>query len=151
MSMNFPQFTNPYMVLVDDDKDDLELVKDIFQELDLIHKIKMLNSGDELLEFMLSLKDKLSFPALIVLDYNMPRLNGLELLIILKSKLNFQDIPIVFYSTTLTIQIEKELLEAGAAYCHQKPTNVQGMKDLMIEFWSIADSFHQRNLLNTSK
>ncbi|MFL5789560.1 MAG: response regulator [Flavisolibacter sp.] len=145
--MNFSHHIDPVLFIVDDDKDDLELVREIYEELDVLHNVKMFNSGDELLDFLNGVENNLR-PTLIVLDYNMPKLTGVEVLSILKTDPQYREIPIVFYSTTLTELIEKELLLSGATYCHQKPSNVSAMKDLMTEFWSIAVSFHQKSLIN---
>jgi CheY-like chemotaxis protein len=139
-----------YFIVVDDDKDDLELIKDIYEELKVSQYVKTYTSADDLLEYLNGASKTNSLPSLIVLDYNMPKISGIDLLQILRSDQRFQSIPIVFYSTTMTVEIEESLLAAGAAYCHQKPVTIQGVRELMKEIWSIAESFQQRGTLYNS-
>lgn len=134
-----------FLVVVDDDADDLELIKDVYEELKLPNKITMLSSADRLIYLLEEVTDFSLLPSLIVLDYNMPKVGGLELLHVLKSHKRFKNIPIIFYSTTMTQEIEETLLSSGALYCFQKPVTIKGVRDFMKEIWSIADSFHQRN------
>jgi len=141
---------NFYFVVVDDDKDDLELIKDIYEELQLSHYVKTYTSADDLLEYLYGKTKNDELPSLIVLDYNMPKVSGIDLLQILKKDIRFESIPIVFYSTTMTVSIEESLLAAGAAYCHQKPVTIKGVRELMKEIWSIAESFQQRGTLYNS-
>jgi len=141
---------NFYFVVVDDDKDDLELIKDIYEELQLSHYVKTYTSADDLLEYLYGKTKNDELPSLIVLDYNMPKVSGIDLLQILKKDIRFESIPVVFYSTTMTVSIEESLLAAGAAYCHQKPVTIKGVRELMKEIWSIAESFQQRGTLYNS-
>jgi Response regulator containing CheY-like receiver, AAA-type ATPase, and DNA-binding domains len=139
-----------YFVVVDDDKDDLELIRDIYDEMKLSQYVKTYTSADDLLEYLSGDEKNNLLPSLIVLDYNMPKVSGIDLLQILKTDKRFGCIPVVFYSTTMTFAIEEELLAAGAAYCHQKPVTINGVRELMKEIWSIAESFQQRGRLYNS-
>jgi CheY-like chemotaxis protein len=139
-----------YLVVVDDDKDDLELIKDIYDEMQLSQYVKTYTSADDLLEYLSGDAKNNTLPSLIVLDYNMPKVSGIDLLQILKTDKRFGSIPVVFYSTTMTFAIEDALIAAGAAYCHQKPVTIKGVKELMKEIWSIAESFQQRGRLYNS-
>ena len=139
-----------YFVVVDDDKDDLELIKDIYEELQLSQYVKTYTSADDLMEYLYGKSKSDALPSLIVLDYNMPKVSGIDLLHILKKDLHFASIPVVFYSTTMTFTIEEELLTAGAAYCHQKPVTIKGVRELMKEIWSIAESFQQSGRVHNS-
>lgn len=139
-----------YFVVVDDDKDDLELIKDIYEELQLSQHLKTYASADDLLEDLYGKTKTDTLPSLIVLDYNMPKVSGIDLLHILKNDQRFGSIPVVFYSTTMTFAIEESLLAAGAAYCHQKPVTIKAIKELMKEIWSIAESFQQSDHVHDS-
>jgi CheY-like chemotaxis protein len=134
-----------FLVIVDDDADDLELIKDVYEELMLPKKIITLTSADKLISLLEQVPDPSLLPSLIVLDYNMPKVSGLELLHMLKLHKRFKNIPVIFYSTTVTVEIEETLLSAGAVYCFQKPVTIKGVRDFMKQIWSIADSFQQRN------
>lgn len=92
--------TNHTVLLVEDDVDDVQLIKDAIADKTgyaLIHK----SNGFEALRFLEELKLKsLSLPCLIIMDINMPVLNGKELLTILKHDQSFYSIPIIVFTTS---------------------------------------------------
>jgi CheY-like chemotaxis protein len=85
-----------YIVYVEDDPDDRMLFKEAF---DLIPDYDLLTlvNGFELLLFLKQRNEDL--PCLIVLDINMPVMNGLEALSILKANNAYRNIPVVMFST----------------------------------------------------
>jgi len=133
----------PYLVFVDDDTDDLEVVIDTYAGMGLQNRIKVFTSGEALLDYLRTLEQPDLFPSLIVIDYNMPRINGLALLYELKKDKRLKHIPVAIYSTTLDTAKEKEMLETGALLCREKRTAPESIRQLMIEFLSFADIFHE--------
>ncbi len=106
--------SKPTICLADDDPDDRELLLDAFQKLTDSHHLKAVNSGKELLEF-LSVMDDSELPCLIVLDYNMPGLDGKQVLVYLQNKSRYQHIPKVIYSTSNSFKDKQEFLSIGAS------------------------------------
>jgi CheY-like chemotaxis protein len=131
-----------YFVIVDDDPDDLELITDVCAELNLEDRSKTFNSGEVLLDFLDTISELSLLPSLIVIDFNMPRMSGLTLLHLLKENKRYRHIPVIIYSTTISVLSEKDLLTAGAIFCRQKRTTQIGVRQLLIEFLSIADIYH---------
>ncbi len=91
---------NKYLVYVDDDEDDRELLIDLFKGF-TEYKLRTYENGYDLLE-NLGKTNHHDFPCLIVLDINMPMLNGIELLSLLKSNISYSNIPVVLFSTGVT-------------------------------------------------
>lgn len=139
---------DPCLILVDDDPDDLEIVADVYAGLNVTNKVKLLNSGEALMEFLEACDQDSQLPSLIVLDYNMPRLSGSTLLMLLKKDQRFKRIPVAVYSTNLLPDIEKQLIEDGAMFCRKKPTTEAQVRQLLIEFLSLADIFHESMIGN---
>jgi CheY-like chemotaxis protein len=126
----------PLVVMADDDDDDCMLAKDAFQEAKAQGSIVCLVDGMELMEY-LSHSGKYAgergtpLPALILLDLNMPRKDGREVLKEIKSLLAFQNIPIVVLTTS---QEEEDIIfsrEAGANDFITKPSSFSGWVDIM--------------------
>lgn len=135
--------SDPFLVIVDDDPDDLEMIAEVYAELNAGERVRTLGSGEALVELLEASPDPSHLPSLIVLDYNMPRLSGATLLLLLKGDPRYRHIPVAMYSTTLSPDIEKELTEAGAIFCRQKPTTEASVRQLLVEFLSLADLFHE--------
>src|SRR5687767_6109920 len=107
------------ILLVEDDADDRYIMHLAFAEINYADKIKVFNSGDELLKYLHSLPHSDLYPSLLVVDYNMPGLNGGELLMRLKIDDTLRDIPVVVYSTGMS-NIEHKMRTLGAEYCFEK-------------------------------
>ena len=87
-----------YVIYVDDDPDDRMLFLEAFESIPDYDLMTLVN-GFELLLF-LKHRNENEFPSLIVLDINMPVMNGLEALSILKSNDRYRNIPVVMFSTS---------------------------------------------------
>jgi CheY-like chemotaxis protein len=116
-----------FYVLITDDTDDYFLLKQAFDGLDHSpFELKHLTDGIELLEFLFRLLEtKQNLPDLIILDYNMPRMNGLEVLKSIKQMEKLSGIPIVIYTTMNNSEQMNELLENGATACVTKYTSLK--------------------------
>jgi CheY-like chemotaxis protein len=95
----------PLLVLVaEDDEDDRLLIEDAFSETKLPNPIFFVNDGEELLDYLHHRQpytaEQHPLPGLILLDLNMPRKDGREALIEIKSDPNLQRIPIVILTTS---------------------------------------------------
>jgi CheY-like chemotaxis protein len=113
------QKTNYKILLVEDDADDRYIMHQAFEELALTQDVKMFSSGEELNSYLLHLSPS-GFPQLIVLDYNMPALNGAELALSLKKHSQYSAIPVVIYSTGMSPKMKQELKNAGVLECFEK-------------------------------
>jgi len=65
--------------------------------------------------------NKKLLPTLIVLDDNLPHLDGEKTLILLKRDPHYKHIPVVMYATSMNIQKELRLLLLGACFAVENP------------------------------
>jgi CheY-like chemotaxis protein len=79
-------------------------------------------------------------PTLIVLDINIPGMDGIDILRYVKSELNYRHIPVVLYSTTLPDAICQKLVSLGAHSCYVKPTKTSELMMLVLKFRDMACS-----------
>jgi len=107
------------ILLVEDDADDRYIMHQAFTELNYIEQIKVFNSGEEIFKYLRNLPHESLYPALVVLDYNMPGMNGGEVLMRLKMDESLRSIPVAMYSTGMR-QLEAKLKGLGATYCFDK-------------------------------
>ncbi|RYZ23916.1 MAG: response regulator [Chitinophagaceae bacterium] len=107
------------ILLVDDDADDRYIMHQAFTELHFENEVKMFCSGSDLLGYLEQLPRQ-SYPDLLVLDFNMPAINGAELALYLRRQESYRDIPVVLYSTGMSPKMQKDLLAAGVLRCYEK-------------------------------
>lgn len=84
----------------DDDADDLQMMREILINTKGNYKIVEVQNGKEALEYLKQAKKEEGLPCLIILDINMPVLDGKETLSILKTNEEYKSIPVVVFSTS---------------------------------------------------
>src|SRR5687768_4474846 len=84
----------------DDDLDDLELVKDAFAQYSKNVEVITATDGSKALSHLSNLKKYDTLPCLIILDINMPVMNGKEVLLRLREMDHLSDVPVVLFSTS---------------------------------------------------
>lgn len=118
-----------FILYADDDADDQELLKEAFLQLETSAKIYTVSSGKETLDF-LQTTERNELPCLIVLDYNMPDLNGAEVLNRICRDTRYSKIPKVIWSTSNSSYYKQLCKEKGADYYFTKPQNFKDIKEM---------------------
>jgi CheY-like chemotaxis protein len=108
------------ILLVDDDNDDQLLFQEALEEVaDVVHCFISCN-GIDALEKLNSAET--SLPDLIIMDVNMPIVNGIECLRAIKKSETLKAIPVIMYSTSCSQECEDDCLNSGAAGYMEKPS-----------------------------
>ena len=115
--------SRPYVMLIDDDEDDLEMMSSSLELAGI--RIKNFNSGIKALFYLSLLSSDMELPSLIIMDYNMPMKNGYQVLLLLKENRETRDIPVVLYSTSMSGSLKELLSAAGALASFSKPWNYE--------------------------
>lgn len=105
--------------IVEDDEDDRNLLSTAFEKIGKADLIRFFNTGFELLNHLDTIPLE-QHPALVVLDYNMPLLNGGQTLHQIRAHAVHHSVPVVVYSTGFTPAISKELETMKVLACLQK-------------------------------
>ena len=126
----------PYVVLIDDDEDDISSLSIAL----LAHGIQTycFASVEDAMNYIRLITDKRLLPALIISDYSMPKLNGEQLLAVVKANKDMCQIPVVLYSTGMTPVLRSYLIEHGALECFAKPWTLVAFAAQVLVFKSMA-------------
>lgn len=111
----------------DDDTDDLELVQDAFARFTNNVEVITAKDGIQALSYLKSLNFQTSMPCLIILDINMPILNGRDVLKRIKEMTHLSTIPVVLFSTSSSPS-DKEFARNYEAGFVTKPLDVSQME-----------------------
>ena len=133
--------------LVEDSAADVYLIRETVAECSKDIRIWLVDDGVAALAFLR--KDPpfehVPAPALILLDLNLPKLGGLEVLRTLRLMPAYKDTPVVIFSTAERDFAEELCLQAGATAYVQKPPNLDGffaaIRALVCK-WLIPDGSH---------
>jgi CheY-like chemotaxis protein len=124
-------------MLIDDDLDDHEIFSLALQELDIDVKLTSVYNAHQAISLLESGK---FFPDFIFLDLNMPRVNGKQCLVEIKSIPANKSIPVVIYSTSSEIRDLVEVQHLGAEAYIVKSSSI---KDLVAALRDFFESKHE--------
>lgn len=101
--------SNRPVVVLDDDIFQISLVKECYSLSGRKNELICFSNSDEFLAYYTELEEgKKTMPELILLDINMPKLNGFDILNYLKKKVVFNDIPIIVMFTASDSEQDKD-------------------------------------------
>ncbi|MDN3414257.1 response regulator [Pseudoalteromonas sp. APC 3250] len=142
------------ILMADDDEDDRLLTQDALAESRVLNELHFVEDGVELLEYLErkgKFEDKTLSPrpGLILLDLNMPRMDGREALQAIKANPNLKGIPVVILTTSKQEEDMVKGYNLGAASYITKPVTFDGLVELMktlgkywVEFVELPSTFN---------
>jgi len=86
------------ILLVEDDHIDILAVKRALKEIEATNPLSVVNNGEEALDFLRNKSNEK--PAIVLLDLNMPKMNGIEFLRVVKQDCELKSIPVVVLTTS---------------------------------------------------
>lgn len=128
------------ILLADDDADDRSIMFDAMQLLNAGDVMLFAENGEHALHLLEKQFTEAALPDLIVLDLNMPKLNGTATLSILKEDPRFEDIPVIIYSTSINPLEKEKCLLLGAHSYVTKPISFQESMETAGLFLSVCES-----------
>jgi len=123
--------------MADDDADDRFLVQAAFDDNDLINRIVFFEDGEQLLEYYIA-DNSQEIPHLILLDLNMPKRDGREVLKVIRKNEKWDQVPIIIFSTSNAPDDIFTSYQLGANCYIVKPSSYEELKDLILrvhKFW----------------
>jgi chemotaxis family two-component system response regulator Rcp1 len=128
-----------HILLVEDNEGDILLTREALEEARIINKVSIARDGMEAIRFLKSQPPfSSSMPDLILLDINLPKMNGTEVLGIIKSDPELKRIPVIMLTTSSS---EKDILASYDNYANcfiTKPVDLEKFMDVVRtieDFW----------------
>jgi CheY-like chemotaxis protein len=130
---------NKTVLLVEDDKVDVMTVKRALSDLKITNPLVVKYNGLEALEY---LKQTAEYPCIVLLDLNMPKMNGIEFLEVVKKDDLLRKIPVVVLTTSNAEKDKTESFNLSVAGYMLKPVDykqfVEVIKDINL-YWTISE------------
>jgi CheY-like chemotaxis protein len=134
-----------FILIAEDDADDRFLFKTAFEEKGYDDDIEFVENGIELLKFLYTIEEKKpgerQYPSFILLDLNMPKKDGREVLKEIKQHPEFKKIPVVVFTTTNSENEIRRCYELGANTYVVKPVSFDSLLKVVEEirkYWQNA-------------
>ena len=130
-----------FILMADDDDDDKLFISQALVEHQFQFELKFVKDGEELMDYLQQRGNydtsNSARPGLVLLDLNMPRKNGLEVLKEIKSDDNLKSIPVVVMSTSKALEHINETYALGGSSFITKPV----VFDEMVNLLKVLDNY----------
>ncbi|MCF2495028.1 response regulator [Dyadobacter chenhuakuii] len=117
--------------LADDDQDDRFFLRQAIQAANASTEIIEVENGLELIKAMKQLSGQQA--SLILMDMNMPKMNGLETIAAIRADADLSAVPVVMISTSSNTLLIEKAYQAGADSFITKPSTFEEFNQLGIE------------------
>lgn len=124
------------ILLIEDNEDDYEAALRSLKKNHVMNPVHWCKSGREALDYLFT--EDTPIPDLILLDLNMPGIDGREVLQKIKSSQKTKSIPVVVLTTSKDPHDVDDCYENGASTYIQKPVNFEGLTEAirtMKDYW----------------
>ena len=121
------------ILLVEDDPVDQEMIVLAFKRASVKNQLITKGNGQEALDYLMAPRRESVLPAVIILDLNMPHMDGFEFLRRIKTEPRFAAIPVVVLTTS---QFDRDLTQSyalGASSCLTKPGDFEQLVKMAAE------------------
>ena len=128
------------ILLAEDDPDDRDLFLEAIGLIDPTIEVATVENGERLMDY---LKQSVQIPDCIFLDLNMPKKNGAECLKEIRENEVTQKIPVIIYTTSLSLKDIDETFRRGASCFIRKPASFKELMQLLERY--LTSSFKNAN------
>lgn len=132
--------SNKPILVVDDDQIDAMTVKRALKDNEILNDVVIAENGELAIDYLQN--EKMRRPCIILLDLNMPKMNGLEFLRIIKMDENIQSIPVIVLTTSRSEQDKMESFKLGIAGYMIKAVNYHEFVDIIRtikDYWDVSE------------
>ena len=142
-----------HVLLIEDNEGDVMLIREAFEETESFKKISIVRDGEEARDFLQKTGNYIGveMPDLILLDVNLPKLNGHEVLRFVKSTDHLRHIPVIMLSTSFS---RRDVMKAYDNYvnCYiTKPVDADSLLEAIVSiesFWVHLAQLPRKHQIN---
>lgn len=125
------------ILLIEDDIDDVDLLKEALSDNDVHYQMEVIMEGDKVHSY---LKTVDTLPEIIVMDLNLPKTDGKEILSEIKSSSPYTNIPIVVLTTSSSKEDIDYCTRMGISKFITKPATIEGWNNTINSIMAVANS-----------
>ncbi|MFN0052134.1 MAG: response regulator [Planctomycetales bacterium] len=131
------------LLLVDDNDDDIVLLEESLRDSRFLNLLQVVRDGEQALAYLRRQApyQQAVTPGLVLLDINMPRMNGFEVLSAMKADPALRSIPVVMLTTSTREEDIVRSYDGGACSFVSKPVSFDTLKDVIRQFalyWTLV-------------
>jgi len=129
---------NAHILLVEDNEGDIILTLEALEDRKFVRQLSIVKNGKDAIDFVLkrSRFDAVEKPDLILLDINLPKKNGHEVLQIIKSNQQTKTIPVIMFTTSSS---QHDIMAAYRKHANCYITKPVELDEFMATMWTIEE------------
>jgi len=128
------------ILLVEDDRVDAMTVRRAMKDIKVVNRLDIAGDGEDALAFLRDPENE--EPCIILLDLNMPRMNGIEFLTLIKQDEALKRIPVVVLTSSSEEQDKVDSFDLGVAGYMIKPVDYHQFVEVMRAidlYWTLSE------------
>ena len=127
-----------HILLVEDDADDIELLKKALDDNGVVYSLKEITAGDGVMRHLQELTD---MPHVIVMDLNLPKIHGRDVLREIKQSKHYHKIPLLVLTTSKSREDIEFTRSYGVDDFITKPTTIDGFNATVNTIVRLAEKY----------
>ena len=124
------------ILLIEDNEGDILLTTEAFEESRIVNRITAIKDGKKAINFFEGLNNEEDVPHLVLLDVNLPKVSGHEVLTYIKTNDKYKCIPVIMLTTSSS---EKDILQSYQNHVNCYITKPIDIADFMKAITKIED------------
>jgi CheY-like chemotaxis protein len=128
------------ILLVEDDEIDQMTVQRALKDIHVTNRLDITGNGEEAIAFLQDSKNQR--PGIILLDLNMPRMNGIEFLSVIKKDAELKKIPVIVLTTSIEEEDKVKSFDLGVAGYMNKPVDYMQFVEVIRTidlYWTLSE------------
>jgi DNA-binding response OmpR family regulator len=121
--------------LIEDDMDDIELLQESLKDNNISYTMNVVREGDKVSSY---LRECTVLPHVIVMDFNLPKVHGKDILKTIKSFDGFKEIPLLVLTTSTAKEDIDYSYKMGANKYLTKPSSIKGFNETVAAIVELA-------------
>jgi len=104
----------PTVLIVEDNPADVYLIKEAFRQNEVEADLVVMSDGESAIRYVQEARDR---PAVIVLDLNLPKRSGIQILEAIRSRPHCQGIPVIVFTSSMSEDDHSQIGRLGVSAC----------------------------------
>lgn len=125
-----------YILLIEDDIDDIELLQIALTDNKIEYKMDVIMEGSKVQSFI---DECTELPSIIIMDFNLPKVHGREVLTLIKNSGKLNSVPIIVLTTSAAREDAEFALQKGASHFITKPTTIKQFNEAVATIQQTAN------------
>ena len=126
------------ILMIEDNPGDVRLVREALREARIDHRLQVVSDGEDARSLLAALGTSSALPDVVLLDLDLPKVGGRELLVMIRSVAALRDVPVVVLTSSAAEEDVHRSLELAADHFVTKPMELDQYVALAVRLADVS-------------